>query len=125
VTGTEGKIQKTYKSSETPVLSPQVAYLMTHILEGVIDEGTAAGVRGRGFTLPAAGKTGTSRDGWFAGYTKDFLVIAWVGFDNNRDLNLEGARSGLPIWTEFMLKATQLYPPRDPERISFDAPAGI
>ena len=54
--------------------------MMTHLLEGVIAEGTAASVRQRGFTLPAAGKTGTSRDGWFAGYTKDFLVIAWVGF---------------------------------------------
>jgi len=125
VTGTEGKIQKTYKYPETPVLSPQVAYLMTHLLEGVIDEGTAAGVRSRGFTLPAAGKTGTSRDGWFAGYTKDFLVIAWVGFDNNDDLNLEGARSALPIWTDFMIKAAQLYPPADPEAMGFGAPEGI
>jgi len=80
------------------------------MMEGVIDRGTGAGVRARGFKLPAAGKTGTSRDGWFAGYTKDLLVIAWVGFDDNRDLGLEGARSALPIWTEFMLKAYALYP---------------
>jgi penicillin-binding protein 1B len=101
---------------------------MTFLMEGVINSGTAAGptgVRERGFTLPAAGKTGTSRDGWFAGYTKDLLVIAWVGYDDNRDLNLEGARSALPIWTEFMMKATALYPPRDPEHMSFDAPPGI
>src|SRR5881296_2310756 len=65
------------------------------------DHGTGAGVRVRGFKLPAAGKSGTSRDGWFAGYTKDLLVISWVGFDDNRDLNLEGARSALPIWTDF------------------------
>jgi penicillin-binding protein 1B len=82
-------------------------------------------VRARGFTLPAAGKTGTSRDGWFAGYTKDILVIAWVGYDDNRDLNLEGAHSALPIWTEFMLKSTALYPPRDPDNMHFQAPPGI
>ena len=64
----------------------------------------------RGFELPAAGKTGTSRDGWFAGYTKDYIVIAWVGFDDNTDLNIEGAHSALPIWTEFMKKAQRSVP---------------
>jgi len=73
---------------------------------------------------PAAGKTGTSRDGWFAGYTKDLLAIVWVGYDDNRDLNLEGARSALPIWTEFMMKAAQLHPP-DPSRMYFSKPPGI
>jgi membrane carboxypeptidase/penicillin-binding protein len=82
-------------------------------------------VRSRGFTLPAAGKTGTSRDGWFAGYTKDLLAIAWVGYDDNRDLNLEGSRSALPIWTEFMSKAYKLYPTRDPEHAYFTVPSGI
>jgi len=105
------------------VLSPQIAYLMTYLMEGVINRGTGAGVRSRGFYLPAAGKTGTSRDGWFAGYTKDLLVIAWVGFDDNRDLGLEGSRSALPIWTEFMLKAYKLYPPK--KRMYFSPPPGI
>ena len=79
----------------------------------------------RGFDLPAAGKTGTSRDGWFAGYTKDYIVIAWVGFDDNSDLNMEGAKSALPIWTEFMMKAQALYPPRDIDAMYFEAPEGI
>ena len=92
-------------------------------MEGVINRGTGAKVRARGFNLPAAGKTGTSRDGWFAGYTKDLLVITWVGFDDNRDLGLEGSRSALPIWTEFMLKAYALYPPQ--KRIDFTLPSGI
>ena len=105
-------------------MRPDLVYLMTYLMEGVINSGTGHGVRDRGFTLPAAGKTGTSRDGWFAGYTKDFLAIAWVGYDDNRDLNLEGARSALPIWTEFMMKATQLYPP-NPEKTSFTVPSGI
>jgi penicillin-binding protein 1B len=125
VVDADGRESKSYKYEETPVLSPQVAYMMTHLLEGVIAEGTAASVRSRGFELPAAGKTGTSRDGWFAGYTKDYLVITWVGFDNNDDLNLEGAKSALPIWTDFMIKAAQLYPPLNIDEMEFRAPEGI
>ena len=125
VTSPDGSTNKAYKFEPQEVMRPELAYLMTYLMEGVISSGTAATVRSRGFTLPAAGKTGTSRDGWFAGYTKDLLVIAWVGYDDNRDLNLEGAKSALPIWTEFMMKATALYPPRDPEHTSFDAPSGI
>ena len=110
VEAADGKELRSYIYEPHQVLRPEIAYLVTHMMEGVIDRGTGAGVRARGFKLPAAGKTGTSRDGWFAGYTKDLLVIAWVGFDDNRDLGLEGARSALPIWTEFMLKAYALYP---------------
>ena len=124
VTGSDRSTIKAYKYEPQDVMRPDLVYLMTYLLEGVINSGTATGVRTRGFTLPAAGKTGTSRDGWFAGYTKDFLAIAWVGYDDNRDLNLEGARSALPIWTEFMMKATQLYPP-NPEKTSFTVPPGI
>jgi penicillin-binding protein 1B len=125
VVGGDGKENKAYKYSETPVLSPQVAYLMTNLMEGVITQGTAASVRTGGFDLPAAGKTGTSRDGWFAGYTKDYLVITWVGFDNNDDLNVEGAKSALPIWRDFMIKAEQLYPPLNIDEMEFAAPEGI
>jgi penicillin-binding protein 1B len=127
VTSSDRNTLKAYKYEPKDVMRPDLVYVMTHLLEGVIDSGTAAGpngVRARGFTFPAAGKTGTSRDGWFAGYTKDFLAIAWVGYDDNRDLNLEGARSALPIWTEFMIKATQLYPP-DPDKMSFTPPPGV
>jgi penicillin-binding protein 1B len=127
VTSADRNTLKAYKHEPKDVLRPELVYVMTHLMEGVIDSGTAAGptgVRARGFTFPAAGKTGTSRDGWFAGYTKDFLAIAWVGYDDNRDLNLEGARSALPIWTEFMMKATQLYPP-DPDKMYFTRPPGV
>jgi penicillin-binding protein 1B len=125
VVAANGIVLRTYKYGAREVLRPEVAYLMTHMMEGVIDRGTGAGVRARGFKLPAAGKTGTSRDGWFAGYTKDLLVIAWVGFDDNRDLNLEGARSALPIWTDFMMKAYELNPVRDAARMIFTPPPGI
>jgi penicillin-binding protein 1B len=121
----DGTLLKTYKYETREVLRPEVAYLITHMMEGVIDRGTGAGVRTRGFKLPAAGKTGTSRDGWFAGYTKDLLVIAWVGIDDNRDLNLEGSRSALPIWTDFMMKAYELHPAGHAVHMSFTPPPGI
>jgi penicillin-binding protein 1B len=87
------------------VIDPRVAFLMVDMLQEVMRSGTAAGVRARGFTLPAAGKTGTSHDGWFAGFTSRLLCVVWVGFDDYSELGLEGARSALPIWTEFMTLA--------------------
>jgi penicillin-binding protein 1B len=98
----------------TPVLDPRIAYIMTNLLEEVMRSGTAAGVRARGFAAPAAGKTGTSHDGWFAGYTSNLLCVVWVGFDDNTELDIEGARSALPIWTEFMKRAVAYRPYRNP-----------
>jgi penicillin-binding protein 1B len=89
-------------------MDPRVAYLVTNILEDVINHGTGYPVRARGFTQPAAGKTGTSRDGWFAGYTSNLECIVWVGFDDNRDLGLSGGNSAAPIWAEFMKRAAAL-----------------
>jgi penicillin-binding protein 1B len=86
---------------------------MLGMLQEVVRSGTAAGIRGRGFMLPAAGKTGTSHDGWFAGFTTKLLCIVWVGFDDYSELNLEGARSALPIWTLFMKKAANFTPYRE------------
>jgi penicillin-binding protein 1B len=105
-----GNLIEKAETKTKDVLDPRVAYLMTNLMEGVINRGTGAKARGLGFALPAAGKTGTSHDGWFAGYTSGLLCIVWVGFDDNRKLNLEGANSALPIWTEFMKKATSLQP---------------
>lgn len=93
------------------VLDPRISFLMTSLMEGVINEGTGSGVRARGFTLPAAGKTGTSnsyRDGWFAGFTSNLLAVVWVGYDNDQKLDLSGATSALPVWTAFMKRATGL-----------------
>lgn len=111
------------KKEERTVLDPRVAYLMTNLMEEVMRTGTAAGVRARGFTVPAAGKTGTSHDGWFAGYTSDLLCIVWVGFDDNQQLDLEGAHSALPIWTDFMKRALQYRAYRNAR--PFEAPDGI
>ncbi len=83
-------------------LEPRVSFLMLDMLQEVMRSGTGAGARARGLKAPAAGKTGSSRDGWFAGFMSDLLCVVWVGFDDNRELELEGAQSALPIWTAFM-----------------------
>ena len=105
------------------VLDSRVSYLMVSLLESVINNGTGAGVRARGFNLPAAGKTGTSHDGWFAGFTSNLLAVVWVGYDDDRDLNITGAQSALPVWTEFMKRTTGLsvYKTSQP----FNQPDGI
>ena len=107
----------------TSVVSPQVSYLVTHILEGAIDHGTGSAARTQGFRIPAAGKTGTTNDygdAWFAGYTPDLVTVVWVGFDRRQSLGLTGAQAALPIWTAFMKRATAGRPARD-----FEVPAGI
>ena len=76
-------------------------------MQDVLRWGTGAGVQGRGFVLPAAGKTGTSHDAWFAGYTSKLLCIVWVGLDDYQDIKLEGAKAALPIWAAFMKRAHQ------------------
>src|SRR3954451_6057997 len=112
----DGKIVYKNKVEEKQVLDPRVAYLTTSLLEEVLRSGTAAGVRARyNLTIPMAGKTGTSHDGWFAGYTSELLCVVWVGFDDSKELNLEGAHSAAPIWAEFMKRALDYRETRDPK----------
>ena len=120
----DSKMNPVFAAQSKPeqVLSPQVAFLVTSLLQSVINNGTGAPSRARGFTLTAAGKTGTSRDGWFAGYTPELLCIVWVGFDDNGELNLSGSQSALPIWTDFMKRATVLLPLRGED---FPLPDGV
>ena len=120
----DGKIVYKNKLDQKQVLDPRVAFLTTSLMEEVLRSGTGAGVRARfNFTVPAAGKTGTSHDGWFAGYTSELLCVVWVGFDDNRELNLEGAHSAAPIWAQFMKKALDYREYRDVK--PFRAPDGI
>jgi penicillin-binding protein 1B len=87
------------------VLPPQTAWLVTSLLQGVVDHGTGAGVRSQGLRDPLAGKTGTTndrRDSWFAGYAPDRATVVWVGYDDNTKTQLSGARAALPIWSRFM-----------------------
>ncbi|HWG36537.1 MAG TPA: transglycosylase domain-containing protein [Terriglobales bacterium] len=90
------------------VLDPRIAFLTTNLMESVLDAGTAVRVRASGYDAPAAGKTGSSRDAWFAGYTDNLLCVVWVGLDDYENLNIEGAHAALPIWTAFMKSALAL-----------------
>ena len=119
----EGKTLFQSKLERKQALDPRVAFVVQNMMQEVLRSGTGAGVRSRGFKLPAAGKTGTSRDAWFAGFTSKLLAVVWVGFDDNRDFQLEGAQSALPIWTEFMKRAHEH---REYKNVhEFEAPDGI
>ena len=90
------------------VARPDATFLVTNMMRSVINEGTAASVRGAGLRADVAGKTGTTndlRDAWFVGFTRDLLTVVWVGLDENQGLGLSGAQAALPIWTTFMLRA--------------------
>jgi len=90
------------------ITRPETAFLVSSMMRSVMNEGTAAGARGAGFALDAAGKTGTTndlRDAWFVGFTPELLTVVWVGFDDNTGLGLSGAQAALPIWTTFMIRA--------------------
>ena len=93
-------------------------------MEGVLNFGTAFDVRGKwGFQAPAAGKTGSSHDGWFAGYTSNLLCIVWVGYDDYSDIRLSGAQTAAPIWAGFMKKAVAL--PQYSDAKAFGQPSGV
>jgi penicillin-binding protein 1A len=88
-------------------LSPQTAYVLTTMLESVVNEGTAARIRASGFRGSAAGKTGTPNDytdAWFIGFTPELVCGVWVGFDRKESIGEDqtGARTALPIWIRFM-----------------------
>src|ERR1700682_995915 len=86
VKNSEGAIVERFDPKPRRALDPRVSFLVTGFLEDVVNRGSGAAVRSRGFAAPAGGKTGTSRDGWFAGFTSNLVCIVWVGFDDNRDL---------------------------------------
>lgn len=119
----DGRIAYQHRPDRRNTLDPRVNYLMVSMMQDVLRYGTGGGVRSRGFNLPAGGKTGTSRDGWFAGFTTNLVCVVWVGFDDNRELNLEGSKSALPIWAEFMKGASRFRRYQDAR--SFQAPPGI
>ena len=123
VRNAKGDIITNFGTEKKQVLDPRVAFIMTDMLQGVVNFGTAYGVRSRGFNAPAAGKTGSSHDGWFAGYTSNLLCIVWVGYDDYSDLRLSGAQTAAPIWAEFMKKAVAL--PAYSDFRDFSQPEGV
>lgn len=104
-------------------MSAQTAFLVTDVLRGVFDEGTASSARRLGFDGTAAGKTGTTddtRDAWFVGYTPELLALVWVGYDDGGKTGLTGATGALPIWVDLMGGAGSTG-----AGASFDEPPGI
>jgi penicillin-binding protein 1B len=92
------------------IARPATAFLVTHMMRSVLNEGTGASARANGFAADAAGKSGTTndlRDAWFVGFTPEILTVVWVGLDDNQPLGLSGSQAALPIWTSFMKNALQ------------------
>jgi len=119
-----GDIINDYTTASKTVLDPRVAFLATSMMEDVLrGSGTGAGVRGMGFNAPAAGKTGTDHDAWFAGFTSNLLCVVWVGNDDYTDIKIEGAHAAAPIWAEFMKHAVQL--PQYSDTRDFSPPDGV
>lgn len=107
----------------TDVISPTTAYMVTNMLSAVIDKGTARKARGAVSGTAIAGKTGTSRDGWFIGYSPNLVCAVWIGYDDNQQLGLTGADAALPAWVEFMNGAMGVRP--DLGGANFSCPEGI
>ncbi|HTV07594.1 MAG TPA: transglycosylase domain-containing protein [Candidatus Aquilonibacter sp.] len=124
-----GDIIADYAPEAKQVLDPRVAYLTQSLLEDVMAFGTGYAARQHGFTAPAAGKTGTSHDVWFAGYSSNLLCVIWVGNDDYTDIShgltheLQGADAAAPIWAEFMNRAIQL--PQYSDMKPFTPPEGV
>jgi penicillin-binding protein 1A len=103
----DGRILEEHASEQTPVLTPQTAYIMCDLLTSVVRRGTAAAIPGLGFTRPSAGKTGTSNDysdAWFVGFTPQIACCVWMGMDERRSLGygLTGAQAAIPLYVKAM-----------------------
>ncbi len=108
VVGGEGRIREEADPIVREVLRADIAYVMTHLLEGVVESGTGKNARILG--IPMGGKTGTTddlTDAWFIGFTPELVCGVWVGFDKKKTLgkNETGARAALPIWIDFFRKS--------------------
>jgi penicillin-binding protein 1B len=118
-----GDIVADFAPVASQVLDPRVAYLTQSLMQGVMARGTAATVHKYGFNAIAAGKTGTSHDAWFAGYTSNLICIIWIGNDDYTDVKLQGAMAAAPMWAEFMNRAMRL--PQYSDVTDFPKPDGV
>ena len=104
----QGDIVADFAPEAKQILDPRAAFLTQSLLLNVMAYGTGSTVRAHGFTAPAAGKTGTEHDSWFAGYSSNLLCVIWVGNDDYTDIKLQGADAAAPIWAEFMNRAIRI-----------------
>jgi penicillin-binding protein 1B len=129
VRNANGDIVADFAPEAKQVMDPRAAYLTQSLLEFTANYGTASAVRAHGFSAPAAGKTGTEHDAWFAGYSSNLLCIIWVGNDDYTDIShglthrLQGADTAAPIWAEFMNRAIKL--PQYSDMHSFSPTDGV
>jgi len=123
VRSASGDVLNDYPANSKPILDPRVAYLTLALMENVVNAGTGATIRAHGFTAPAAGKTGTSHDAWFAGFTSNLLCVVWIGNDDYSDIKQEGGKTAAPIWADFMKHAVQL--PQYSDTRQFPTPSGV
>ncbi len=124
-----GRVLEEHIITGERMLNESIAYQMVDMMAGVIDDGTGKAVRRMGFTLPAAGKTGTTNqynDAWFTGFTPNLSASVWIGFDRGQGMRdkhgsgITGGRAAAPVWAQFMKQATQGEPPK-----AFMAPPDI
>jgi penicillin-binding protein 1B len=123
VTDEKGRTLQGAKTEPQQVFPARDAFLIVHVMEGVVDRGTAASSRALGFRKRAAGKTGTTnekRDAWFIGFTPYTLALTWIGFDDNAPVGVSGSEGAVPIWSRYMRDITASQ--RDAE---FAPPQGI
>jgi len=124
VENSEGQILEQHIPEESEAIPPQLAYLVTNLMKGVVENGTARYARAVG--RPLAGKTGTTndnRDLWFVGFTPDLVAGAWMGYDDFTSLgrkDLTGGSTVVPWWTQIMTPILRQYPSKD-----FPVPDGI
>jgi penicillin-binding protein 1A len=121
--GGTGEGQRLIRQSSERVISPETAYLITNLMESVVQQGT--GWRAKALRRPVAGKTGTTndlKDAWFSGYVPQLVAVSWVGYDQERPLGEKetGSRAAAPAWVAFMQKAVE-----DMEPLDFQVPDSI
>lgn len=127
VTNGDGTTVAAPQPQKSEVFRPDVGYIMVDMMKDVVNRGTAAELRAWGFRnvtnkVGIAGKTGTSRDGWFVGFTPELVCAVYVGFDDGDDLGMKGSDSAMPIWADFMRSALDAHPDWNAD---WAMPAGI
>ena len=108
----DGTVLDRKATALSPVLPADAVFLVNSILQGAASRGTGAGARARGLTGVLAGKTGTTNDGrdaWFVGYSPRFLATVWVGYDDNRGVNLSGSQAAVPLFADFSRSVASQY----------------
>lgn len=112
------------KPSNEQIINPKTAFMITDMLEAVVARGTARKAAGAlGKDVVFAGKTGSSKDGWFVGYTPNLVTVAWIGLDESDDIGATGGEVALPLWVDFMKSVVQTRPEFGGER--FPMPNGL